>query len=310
VVLLRRRGEVARSFCARWVVVQGGLALLILPWAAFAATSIQLGRLRWIEQYHPLVQFVGGLVRFSTGYPGIAQDALEQRTIAGVLALCSAFLVTGVAAAGLVRDENGQPRSLRTALRERQVVLCLWYLTAPIAMMLAISLFHRLLAPRHMLMTAPAFLLLVALGLSRLLPGRMIAATALIVSLLVAGLIARLSTPRTRDYRGAAALIAGEAAPGDVLLVYGEHPRLILRYYLRSRESEFRWCPRSLREASLQTTQGCLNEARRAWVVSRDESSRSEEGSHALSALEEQFQLVRSDGLFRTRIFLYQRRPP
>jgi len=309
VFLFSRRGEVERSFRTRWLMVQGGLALLILPWLIFAATSVQLGRLEWIERYHPLAQIAAGLLRFTAGYPGMAWGALQDRRLPNMLALLCGLLIIGFAAAALFRDENGHPRSLRTALGERPVLLCLWYLMAPIAMMLAISLLRRLLVPRHMLMTAPAFLLLVALGLSRLLPRRMIVTTALAVVLLVPGLIARLATPRTRDYRAAAALIAGEATPGDVLLVHEEQARLLLEYYLGSRESEFRWCPRSFRDTSREATQACLDEARNVWVVSSHEPTRSEEGSHVLSVPEEQFMLVRRDGVFGTRILLHQRRP-
>jgi hypothetical protein len=288
-------------------MVQGGLVLLFLPWAAFAAPSIQPERLRWIERHQPLVQVIGGLVRFSTGYPGMSQEALEQRGVTSILALLSAFLVAGVAVVGLLLDENRQPRPLWAAIRERPVLLCLWYLTAPIAMMLAISLFRRLLVPRYMLMTAPAFLLLVALGLCRLLPKRMIVAAALIVSLLVPGLLTRPSTPRARDYRGAAALIAAEVMPEDVLIVHGDQPRRVLKYYLRSRESQFRWCPQVLRDASFDMVWRCLADVRRVWVVTSSQSTQPKE-SAVVVLLEEQFERVRTSDLVGARLSLYQRR--
>ncbi len=293
----------------RWLVVQGGLALAFVPWAVYAATTTRLEPLvGWMERYNPLVELVGGLVRFSTGYPGIAQEVLGQRTIASVVALFSALLVTGVATMGLIRDGSGKLRSLRAAFRERPVQLCLWYLTAPIAMMLAISVFRRLLVVRYVLMTAPAFLLLVALGLSRLFPKRTISVgAALLVLLFVPGLLARLPTPRTRDYRGAAAFIVGEAIPEDVLLVGQEHPRRVLEYYLRGHESQFRWCPSSLRDTSVEATQACLGDVRRVWVVLSDEPGRSER-TNPPAPLARRFESVRSQSLFKVRVSLYERR--
>lgn len=306
VFLLNRHREIGRSFCACWLMVQGSLALLVLPWFHFAAATIHFGQLRWIERYHPLAQAVGGLVRLSTGYPGIAHDALVLRRPVAVLALCAALIVAGVAVVGIVQDENSRARSLRTVLRERPILLCLGYLAAPIAMMLAISLYRPLVAPRYMLMTAPPFLLLVAIGLSRLVSRRTIDATAMIVVLLAPGLLASLLTPRGPDHRGAASLIAGAAVPGDALLVYGEHPRRLLEHYLRTREQGIIWCPRSPREASVETVQRCLDGARRVWVVS-DEQLQSSEQAKGATPLATRFKSVRSESLFRARVTLYER---
>ncbi len=310
VVLLRYRGEIDASFTARWLRAQAGLALLFVPWLLVAGPSIEFERLRWIEKLPPLSQVGLALVGLTGGYRVHYWEAIGLPQVSRAIVWLQGALILGLAIIGLVQDNGGNWRNPRAALRERPVLLCLGYFVAPIVMVLSISLLRPLLVPRHLLMTAPAFFLLVALGLSRLLPKRtIIPGAALLVLLLVPGTVARLSTPRTPDHRGVAALIAGEATPGDVLLVYEEHPRRLLEYYLRTRESEFKWCPRSLRDTSLEATRRCLDGVRRVWLVSGEEAG-GEKHTDVQAALETQFKSVRSEGLFRARVSLYERWEP
>lgn len=308
VILLRHRGEIDSSFSPRWLRAQAGLVLLFVPWLALTGRSIPFNLPRWIERLDPLTEVSRVLVALTSDYRGHHWEAIGLQQIPRAVVWLQRALILGLAIIGLVRDDGGNWRTPRAALRERRILLCLGYFAAPIVMMLSISLLRPLLVNRHLLMIAPPFFLLVALGLSRVLPRRItVAEVALLALLVVLGVIAGRSTPRTADYRGAAAVIAGEATPGDVLLVYHEHPRLILKYYLRSREPQLRWCPQSLRDASLEATQGCLDGVRRVWVVSGEESGKSRQAD-LQAALETEFKPVRSESLVRARVFLYERR--
>lgn len=310
VVLLRARREIDSSFNSRWFRVQAGLVLSFVPWLAFGGPSNPFKALRWIETFHPLSQVGWAFVGLTSGYRGPYWEAIGLPPVPSVLVWIQGVLIFGVAVVGLVRDDSGHWRTPTAAFRERSILLCLCYFVGSNALILLISLYQPLLVPRYLLMTAPAFFLLVALGLSRLLPKRMIITGAALLALLfVPGVIGRLATPRTADYRGAAALIAREATSGDALLISDQHlhPRRVLEYYLRSHEFQFRWCPLSLRDTSLQATQGCLGEVRRVWVVSGEESGGTKH-TYVQAALEAQFKSVRRETLHRARVFLYERR--
>jgi len=293
VALLRHRGEVERSFLARWLLAQAALILLFLPWAAFAGPSAQPGMVQWIGEAgrHPLVRFAEGLVGFSAGDGG-------YRWLLGLPVLALSLI-------GLFQDEGRKPRTLRVAFRERAILLCLGYFAVPIAIMVAISVVRPLLVSRHMLMTAPAFFLLAAAGVSRLLPHRLlIPGVAALMFLLLPGVIHRVLTPRTPDHRGATTMILTNATAGDLVLLSPPERGKILEYYVRGREPKIRMCPRLSSFSSLEEVQGCFRDARRVWVVFSRTPSRLRDPTF-LASLAEQFRIIRTEELFRIRIALY-----
>ena len=293
--LLRYRKEVAPAFWARWLGVQVGLALLFFPWLAYAGQSIEFGRLSWIaenERPDPL-WLTKTIASFSAG-------SKEQDWLLGLP-------IVALAVVALVRDEHGRWRSPRAALRQRSILLCVGYFAVPIAIMFAASLVRPFLLPRFMLMTAPPFFLLAGVGLRRLLHGRLaIAAAAVLVLLALPGLQFASSTPRTRDYRGLARLIAANAEVGDLVLFYPLYSGEPFEYYVRGRDVRFKWCSQLQEGYSLEVVQQCLSEAQRVWVAFTRLPKRGRKTSF-LIPLSEQFRPIRTYALPWVRIVLFER---
>jgi mannosyltransferase len=298
VALLRRRGEVERSFWSQWLAVQAGLVILFLPWVVFAGASIQPGKLRWIAQGpHPIIRFAEALVGFAGGAQG---ESVWFRGLHG-------FPILLLAMASLVLDQDRKWRPPWAAVHERPTLLCLSYFAVPIAAMLAISLIHPLLVPRYLLMCTPAFWLLVSSGLLRVLPDRaLIAGTAVLVLLALPGLMHYLSVPRTPDYRGVATLINAQALPGDLVL-FAPGDRRTFEYYLRGGEVRLGWCGDVLGDSTSEAIKNCLKGPGRVWVVSAYSLVQSRRPtSQALSV--EQFDKIQTSEFFRVRVVLYGRR--
>ncbi|MGH7411837.1 MAG: glycosyltransferase family 39 protein [Candidatus Methylomirabilis sp.] len=292
--LLHRRGEVGRQFWSRWLVVQLGLGLLFLPWLVYAFPSIQLSRsTEWIGEgiRHDPLWLVKRLAAFSVGSSG-------RLWLLGIPVLALALI-------GLFRDESLSWRPLRSALRERGVLLCLGYFAVPIAVMVAVSLLRPLLVSRHLLMTAPAFFLLAAVGLSRLLPERLLIPGALaLVLVALPGLIGWRSIPRTPDLRGAVRVILTDGLAGDLVLSSPPGRGTALRYYVRPHKSGLRMCSQLWSDSPPEKVQACLRDARRVWVVFSRAPSRFGEPTF-LASLAGRFRIVRTDELFQIRVVLY-----
>ncbi len=298
VLLLRHRKEVEPAFRARWLWVQAALALLFLPWVGYTALYLPFWKLHWIgdQGRHPLIRVAAALANFSGANAGSGW----LRGLRGVLVIAPAL-------AALVRTESREWRLPQAALRERPILLCLGYFAVPIAVLVAISLARPLMVPRHLLMTAPALFVLIAVGLRRLLAERLVIGGVVVLALLVLpGSIHLLSTPRTPDYRGAAAVVTANAMAGDLVLFSTPARRLAFQYYLKGRESRFEWCPQLLPDSSLEMIERCLSDGQRVWMVYADPSILRRQPTF-LTPLEEHFHPVRTDDLFRLRVVLHER---
>ncbi len=296
IALFRHRAEVERAFWTRWLLVQTGLVLLFLPWLAYAGPSIEFGRrLSWIaenERPDP-VWLAKTIASFSAG-------SREQVWLLGLPILALAL-------AALVRTEGRAWRPPQAALRERPILLCLGYFAVPMGVMVAASLVRPFLLPRFTLMTMPGFFLLAAVGLCRLLPSRLlIGAAAVVVLLALPGLELASSTPRTRDYRGLATLIAANAEAGDLVLFYPLYSGEPFKYYVRGREVPFSLCPQLRRDSSREEIQRCLSDARRVWVAFTRLPASGRKQSF-LVALSEQFRPIRTYRLHWVQLVLFER---
>ncbi len=111
------------------------------------------------------------------------------------------------------------------------VRLCLLWLLAPAAMVIALSLWRPLLLPRFLLFCVPAAMLLAGCGLAQIRAASL--RTALVV--LMAGL--SLASVRTYyekpkdDWRGLVAYALSHAAPGDAILFHVSYGDIPFDYY-------------------------------------------------------------------------------
>ncbi len=109
----------------------------------------------------------------------------------------------------------------------------------PVVLVLLTSIFlEPCFLPRYLIVALPFFLLGVALVLTRL--PRWIAAPLLVVILAgnILGLRTYFNEPPWNDYRSATSYIAGNAKPGDALVIWGPQSRFAVDYYAAKRPAE------------------------------------------------------------------------
>ncbi|NOZ05323.1 MAG: hypothetical protein GXP41_03070, partial [Chloroflexi bacterium] len=202
-----RQREVARA----WVIVQGIIFLLFLPWLPTLARQVLSGGGAWVAQAvgtPSLRALPEALLLYVVGPTHAAVPALWRRIGYGVYGL-----------AGLLSLAALRRRTPQTKRDRWGILFCLLYLLVPLGSAWAISQVKPLFATRYLLPFLPPFVLLVAYGLSSVsrrsvrFPGVLLAA---IVPLAIS--LQMQATAQNVDWRQLAAALTEQSAPGDVVL--------------------------------------------------------------------------------------------
>jgi 4-amino-4-deoxy-L-arabinose transferase-like glycosyltransferase len=217
-----------------------GLALLLSPWIPQVARIWDFQRLtpghgagepalRGTTTFHP-VAIPFALHALAVGYtlgPSLRElraDPAPATLWRHALELAAVALVFG--ALGVL--------GLRALARRGRVTDALLWLLVPA---LVVSWFavrnFKVFHPRYLAVSAPAFLLVIAAGLADLRPRARAAALGALALLWGASLAHHYFDPRygKEDYRGAAALVAARAVPGEKVLAVGAEDPLFYYYH-------------------------------------------------------------------------------
>ncbi len=214
-------GRDARPLLWRWLLDQAIVGALALPaLAVYLTKAVEFNQWGWLgERYGaPGVREVAGLFLafvVGLGFPGpSALGWLITLTMVGLAALA-------------VASRLGVGRGVSTAPLWLAVVA----LGVPLLSALVAGQFRPLWVPRHLSLFLPFFLLLVGLGATSL-PGPL--SSALAVMLVVADLYALsgiYGVPQKEDWRGVAAYLAAQRAPGDGVVLMDAECRVPYEYY-------------------------------------------------------------------------------
>jgi len=212
-LLVRRRLDVRTL--GGWVLAQGAIFVLFLPWLPTFLLPITVGG--------------GGWITMGAGRPSIAviaQTAVLYMVGTGrelypaLLRRLGYVLFVGLFAWGLWPGRQSPREDSRLLNRAESVALCACYLAIPpVIAWSASQLFKPMYSARYMLPFVVPFVLLVARGVSRLsVPAVRGLVAGLLVAVMSFGIWAQVAKEEKPDWRGWAARIASRSQPGDVVL--------------------------------------------------------------------------------------------
>lgn len=214
-VILSSFGRYFRQF-RLWVVTQFVAGLALLPWLiATALRGQQSFGIGFLKRPN-LLDLPLTLWNFAIGF----SSYFFWPFVVLALVVFAAALLNGL------RRGEGKFRSV-------QIMLALWAFL-PLIFVWIISQRHSFYADRYLSFVLPGFTLLLAFGTTRIAQSRR--RGLLIAGLIVAsgyGLVNTRCDPTfiRDDWRGAAAYVAQNEQPGDVVLLYTTHIRLSFGYY-------------------------------------------------------------------------------
>lgn len=204
----------------RWTrLLRFGLAsavalLVFAPWVPTVVRQVESGGGGWVEQSIGAPgprALLDTLIAFSLGTVPKSLPTLIRRM--GYL------LFLAAAAWAILVDGTGRRRAAATRHQRDALVFVVCVSMLPILAAWSVSQVKPLFSLRYLLPFLPPFLLLVARGISRL-PGHQVrvGATVVLLGLALAGTARQVAIAQKDDWRGAAAIIAATAQPGDALL--------------------------------------------------------------------------------------------
>jgi hypothetical protein len=147
----------------------------------------------------------------------------------GLLDLAVLAVVVVLVVAALVLRRRVPPGTLA---RHWPLLLALAWLVVPLAGLVLLSVAYKpLLVLRYLVVCLPAAFLLLGLALDRLARAPLVAVGGVLVLASVAGVWQWDARGQSEDWRGAAALVASEAGPGDGIVVYAPYTRMPFQWY-------------------------------------------------------------------------------
>jgi mannosyltransferase len=224
-----------RRFILRWLVSQGLMLLVTLPWF-YAMNIVTKGSMtnatNWVPRttLHSFLSTLGSL--YGMRISRLINFHLFPEAIPGLAAILLLFAIMGVATlrpgTGTRRDGDATATRSRTLM----LVLVICAVVPPITI-LAISVVKPLWMPRYLLWSSVPFFIFVGLGIN-LLPGRHWrsgAAAALVI--LSAVSLAPYYKAETKPRWDIAALELGQMmSPGDLILVPDKSPIDMMNFFL------------------------------------------------------------------------------
>ncbi len=215
-----------RRWRPRWKAYAASLALVTLPYLAFAAWQVP-ALLSGFRTGHPFVPFPQALASVVFGFSeGVRPASTFWALVPFLLCLLAAW-------AEIAPRRPESPASLWSLA----VSACTLWWAAPFLMLFGISLLSPLFVERYLITTLPAFLLLVAAGLDNLLGrarwlGALTAIAVVVVSL--RGVYVQATQPIKPDMRAAAQYVCPRLSPGDAVIFLIPHVEPVFaRYCLR-----------------------------------------------------------------------------
>lgn len=222
-----------RRWRPRWKQYAASLALILLPYLAFAAWQVP-ALLSGFRTGHPFVPFPQALATVIFGFSeGVRPANSFWALVPFLLCLLAAWgLQTGTA--------NGQEssRGCSRASRIISVYACTIWWGIPFLLLFGISLLSPLFVERYLITTLPAFLLLVAAGLDSLLRRARWLGMATVVAIVVValrGVWVQATQPIKPDMRAAAQYICPRLNDGDAVMFLIPHVEPVFA----------RYCPRA-----------------------------------------------------------------
>jgi mannosyltransferase len=213
------------------------IAILSVP-AFLLAISGDGGQVDWIPRtsLSSLVQLFFELAGASRDIvPGSA--ALRFKASRDGLSLSLLLLYLAVIGVALIRSRSQ---------KNRAAIYLLLSLIIPICLTVTVSFFKPLFVPRYLMITLPFFVTMAAIGISWI-PWRA-GAVSIAIAIVVLSLTQDYSyymIPSFQDWRGAVRLVAEQAKPNDVLMVYPDYNNVPVQYHVArlDRSTDF---PRSI----------------------------------------------------------------
>lgn len=210
-----------RRWRSRWKAYAASLALVTLPYLAFAAWQVP-ALLSGFRTGHPFVPFPQALASVVFGFSeGVRPASTFWALVPFLLCLLAAW----------AEIAPRKPESLAAS------ACTLWW-AAPFLLLFGISLLSPLFVERYLITTLPAFLLLVAAGLDNLLGrsrwlGALTAVAVVVVSL--RGVYVQATQPIKPDMRAAAQYVCPRLSPGDAVIFLIPHVEPVFARYCSAR---------------------------------------------------------------------------
>ncbi len=304
-ILIEREGR--RSRLGPWIVMQGGIAAFFLPWVIFWFMRIgNLNNASWFQEpslhdvYMTFAQFVNGPVS---------------------LLLCAALLGLAIALPLWNRRSSVHSdyrASLSFTAHSRQYYLVVWVLSLMVVPLLVSIVYRRMYHPRDVIGATFPFSLLIGGALTAV--ARMRFLRYLIVALLIALAIPnilRLYQPGIKpQWREVTHAVEARAAPGDLVLIVGQHHKLIFEYYAQRTDLVVSGRNRIVRNFDVlnvdgkrrqrvaQDFMGLTQGYNRVWLIAHEK----EDGDGVIqSVLSEAFHLDEDISYARLRLSLFTR---
>ncbi|GAB4409836.1 MAG: hypothetical protein Kow00123_23290 [Anaerolineales bacterium] len=224
-----------RRWRPRWKAYAASLALVTLPYLAFAAWQVPV-LLSGFRTGHPFVPFHQALASVLFGFSeGVRPAATFWALVPFLLCLLAAWgLRMGSANERDSAQMGSDPRGSAGDSRLISVSACTLWWAVPFLLLFGVSLLSPLFVERYLITTLPAFLLLVAAGLDSLLRrarylGALTAAAVLVVSL--RGVWVQATQPIKPDMRAAAQYVCPRLSADDAIVFLIPHVEPVFARY-------------------------------------------------------------------------------
>ncbi|MDH7488585.1 MAG: glycosyltransferase family 39 protein [Anaerolineae bacterium] len=224
-----------RRWRPRWKAYAASLALVTLPYLAFAAWQVPIP-LSGFRTGHPFVPFHRALASVLFGFSeGVRPAAAFWALVPFLLCLLAAWaLQTETANEREVAQRGSKSRTPSRDSRLISASACTIWWAVPFLLLFGISLLSPLFVERYLITTLPAFLLLVAAGLDSLLRharylGVLTAAAVLAVS--VRGVWVQATQPIKPDMRAASQYVCPRLSADDAIVFLIPHAEPVFSRY-------------------------------------------------------------------------------
>lgn len=219
---LRPAPRIARAAACNALLILAALS----PLALFVILHND-GQLFWVHPFalHILGQILGNLAGAITRHAWTFWPIALLVYGLFIYALCAFSLPR-------VRHSGSMPGYAPAGMQPRRVgILLLCWFLMPLLLSIAVSFWQPVLVNRFLLIALPPVPMLAGVGLARLRARPRLAAAGVYFVLAVVALARYYRTPN-ENWRAAAAWLARQSRPGDVLLVYAPYCALPLEHYL------------------------------------------------------------------------------